>query len=131
MNHLSKYLWTRLFVEANNPNQINDGNSLTGASSTSQVANNNTTATNSTESTGDEFQLFISSNEKLPSAFQLLSQNLTLEQVIDKYWKQNRPIEIFYFNNSNAKSTANLNDLNTNSNASSGTVSTTTTSSQH
>lgn len=79
INHLSKYLWTRLCVEANS-NSIESG-----------VAEQS-----------EQFQLFLCPNEKLPNTFQLMPQNLALEQVLDKYWKFNRPIELFYYQ-SNSK----------------------------
>jgi hypothetical protein len=44
----------------------------------------------------NDFQLYISSNEKSKNSFQLLNQNLALELVVDKYWKLNRPVELFY-----------------------------------
>jgi hypothetical protein len=43
-----------------------------------------------------DFQLYISSNEKSKNSFQHLNQNLPLESVIEKYWKLNRPVELFY-----------------------------------
>lgn len=77
MTHLSKYLWTRLCVEA-------------GTSNTETTAE--TSSVSDPASEQSEFQLYIPNN----SGYQQLNSNLTLEQVIDQYWKQNRPIEIFY-----------------------------------
>jgi E3 ubiquitin-protein ligase RNF1/2 len=82
INHISKYLWTRLCVEASSKTPLNEIE-LTS------------TASNNTEN-NDDFELFVTSNEKQNDSFQLLNQNMTLEQVIDKHWKQNRPIEFFY-----------------------------------
>ena len=81
VNHLSKYLWTRLCVDAA---------SVTGLETNSAVA---ASVNGSTE---NDFQIFFSSNETKPGSFHLLNHNFTLEQVIDKYWKQNRPLELFY-----------------------------------
>jgi hypothetical protein len=75
VTHLSKYLWTRLCVES--------------ANSSGTLSSNN----NSNE---NEFNLFISSNEKQPNSFQQLNSNYTLEQINERFWKQNRPIELFY-----------------------------------
>ena len=109
INHLSKYLHTRLCMEANNL----DSNS-----------------SSSNEQSINDFQLYISSNEKSKSSFQLLNQNLALEQVIDKHWKLNRPIELFYVYKSGTTGTSNgtsgssvTNDLNGNSNSCSSTSS--------
>ncbi|CAF0728145.1 unnamed protein product [Brachionus calyciflorus] len=77
VNHLSKYLWTRLCVEANG--------------GTSEVE------ANLSEQPTDEFQIFICANEKLPNSYQLLPQNLNLEQILEKYWRFNRPVELFYY----------------------------------
>lgn len=92
MNHLSKYLWTRLCVEVNGVEQ------------------------NLTDVTNDEFQLFVCSNEKLPNSFQLLAQNMSLENVLDKYWKFNRPVELFYYQiNSKNNPTTSLSNEHSNS----------------
>ena len=106
---MSKYLSTRLCVES----QTNTIGSLNPSQATSS---NNTNADNS-----NDFQLFISSNEKLANSFKQLDQNLSLEQVIDKYWKLNRPVELFYFNLKPASQNANNhngNELNGNSHSS-------------
>ena len=106
---MSKYLSTRLCVES----QTSTIGSLNPSQATSS---NNTNADNS-----NDFQLFISSNEKLANSFKQLDQNLPLEQVIDKYWKLNRPVELFYFNLKPASQNANNhngNELNGNSHSS-------------
>lgn len=82
INHISKYLWTRLCVEASSKGPSNE---IELTSNTSNNTDNN-----------NDFQLFITSNEKQIDSFQLLNQNMTLEQVIDKHWKLNRPLELFY-----------------------------------
>lgn len=45
-----------------------------------------------------QFQLYISNSEKhpQPASFQLLNSSFSLEQISDKYWRQNQPIELFY-----------------------------------
>lgn len=91
VNHLSKYLWTRLCVEVN-ANSVECGIS----------------------EPNEEFQLFICPNEKLPNSFQLMAQNLALEQILDKYWKFNRPIELFY-HQTNCKNPSTSADQSTNS----------------
>ena len=58
----------------------------------------------------NEFELFIGSSEKQQqqqhaNAFQKLNANFTLEQINDRYWKQNRPIELFYYQLNSSNST--------------------------
>lgn len=100
INHLSKYLWTRLCVEAPSSTctdvSVNGGG---GAGTGAEQANN-------------EFQIFLSTNEKLPNSFQLLTHSLSLEQILDKYWKFNRPVELFYYQLSNSKNPTTSNENN-------------------
>ena len=81
------------------------------------------TATMTNEFTQNDFQLFISSNEKLANSFQLLNQNLSLDQCIDQYWKMNnKPLELFYFyikTSTNQNGNVNGLEFNNNSNSSS------------
>jgi len=114
INHISKYLWTRLCVEASSKASSNE---IELTSTTSDNSDNN----------NNDFQLFITSNEKQIDSFNLLNQSMTLEQVIDKHWKLNRPLELFYIfvNNKHPillaeqNKTANNNDINADSNESS------------
>ncbi len=120
MNHLSKYLWTRLCVEPP---------SLTTATATSSVANTSV-ATSLPICTENDFQIFICLNDKLPNSYQHLNQNLTLEQIMERHWKINRPVELFYHlksntvinnssNNNNNNNSEQLNGICNNSNSSS------------
>jgi ADP-ribosylglycohydrolase len=116
VNHLSKYLWTRLCVEPP---------SLTTATTTatSSVANTSV-ATNLPICTENDFQIFICLNDKLPNSYQHLNQNLTLEQIMERHWKINRPVELFYHLKSNTAINNNnnseqLNGICNNSNSSS------------
>ena len=123
MNHLSKYLWTRLCVEPP-VTQANGSSALpTAIPPSSLVASSNLTTTNCTE---NDFQIFICLNEKLPNSYQLLNQSLTLEQIMDKHWKLNRPVELFYYLKSNAssdRSNDQLNGICNNSNSNSSSIS--------
>lgn len=105
---MSKYLLTRLCVEDSH----SKGSVLANASSSM-----------ASEFTQNDFQLFISSNEKLANSFQLLNQNLSLDQCIDQYWKMNnKPLELFYFyikTSSNQNGNGNGLEYNNNSNSSS------------
>ena len=111
VSHLSKYLSTRLCVEDSNTKAANSKNS--------------SSTTTSNDFTQYDFQIYISSSEKLPNSFQLLNQNLTLEHCIDQHWKlNNRPLELFYnyikpsqngthatgieFNNNNSNSSSSI-----------------------
>lgn len=110
INHLSKYLWTRLCVE---PPQ----------SSSSSSSNHHLNTTNCSE---NDFQLFICTNEKLPNSYQLLNSNFTLEFILEKHWKLNRPIELFYFlkaTNATTSSTTNGSNNNNNNDQLNGTCS--------
>ena len=104
VNHLSKYLWTRLCVDP--PQQS------TATTSSTSSSNLNINTSNSTE---NDFQIFICLNDKLPNSYQLLNENLTLELILEKHWKLNRPIELFYYLKSNAP-TNNTNSTTTNGN---------------
>lgn len=85
VGHLSKYLSTRLGVEVNG-----------GA------------VQKSPESVVNEFNLFMASAETKPGTssassnnsssggFMQLSPNQTLEIIIERFWKQNKPLELFY-----------------------------------
>jgi hypothetical protein len=98
VNHLSKYLWTRLCVE---PPATQSSTSLASTSAIIPPPQSSSNL-NSTNCTENDFQIFICLNEKLPNSYQLLNQSLTLEQIMDKHWKLNRPIELFYYLKSNA-----------------------------
>jgi hypothetical protein len=111
ITHLSKYLLTRLCLEDNMP--------VASADTT-------TTTTASNEFTQNDFQLFIGSanGEK----FQLLNQNLSLDQCIDQYWKtNNKPLELFYLyikpNSSNGNAAAAAFEFNNNNNSNSSSIS--------
>jgi hypothetical protein len=94
VNHLSRYLWTRLCVEG------------------SSVATNGITNAAADESAVNEFELYIGTGEKLPtSSLQLLTTNYTLDQIHEKFWRQNQPIELYYH-----QINKNLEDKSTNSN---------------
>ena len=111
VNHLSKYLWTRLCVEP----PANGSIAAVSAATTSA-----TLPTGS--STENDFQIFICLNDKLPNVYQMLNHNTSLEQIVDKHWKLNRPIELFYYlksNSCNGNSTEQLNGICNNSNSSS------------
>jgi hypothetical protein len=63
----------------------------------SSVATNGITNSAAEEASVNEFELYIGGGEKLPtSALQLLTSNFTLDQINERYWKQNQPIELFY-----------------------------------
>jgi len=81
MTHLSKYLWTRLCVEG-------------ATSATSETASTATSSNTPEASNESEFQLFIHQSK---NTYHQLDSNLTLDQAIEQYWKQNRPIELFYY----------------------------------
>lgn len=104
ITHLSKYLWTRLTVDTLN-SQASSPSSSSSKSSNKQngTTNHNTTMpTTSTSNTPNseisDFQIFYSSNETKANCFHLLNEDSTLDQVLDKHWKQNRPLELYYFN---------------------------------
>jgi hypothetical protein len=49
----------------------------------------------------NEFELYVGTGgEKLP--LQLLTSNFTLDQINEKFWRQNQPIELFYHQINNA-----------------------------
>lgn len=145
VSHLSKYLWTRCRLETNpgastlsqasspssssSKSSTNQPNGTHASNSTNAPASSSSATTANSDNQINDFQIFYSSNESKVNCFHSLNPNLTLEQVVDKYWKQNRPLELFYFNHkSNGHSSTNLkNDehsntnSNTNSNASNNT----------
>lgn len=97
VSHLSKYLWTRLTVDSIDQMVMSPSSSV--SSSNAKQATPSKSATNSInqpESKISDFLIYFSSNETKISCFHLLNEDWTLEQVTDKYWKQNRPLELFY-----------------------------------
>lgn len=102
VTHLSKYLWTRLTVDT--ISQVSSPSSSSSKSSNKLIngtGQNNaapTTSSNASTSEVSDFQIFYSSNETKMNCFHLLNEDSTLDQVLDKHWKQNRPLELFYFN---------------------------------
>ena len=105
---MSKYLSTRLCIETNNNLQTAAATITTtsNASSSSKsgndsinniefnlfVVNDSTTSTNASSSTTNG----TSSASGGDLNYQLLTSNMTLEQIIEKYWKLNKPLELFY-----------------------------------
>lgn len=104
--HLSKYLWTRLNVDiisqASSPasssskssNQIKDSKQNGTISSSSVTA----ASISNNENSISDFQIYFSSNESKMNCYHLLNEDNTLDQVIDKHWKHNRPLELYYYN---------------------------------
>ncbi|XP_072163094.1 E3 ubiquitin-protein ligase RING2-like [Diadema setosum] len=74
IDHLAKYLSMRIALD------LRDANSLDSRSS-------------STQNEGAEFAIYISTS---PGQFQILSGSLTLEQVNERHWKVNRPLEMYF-----------------------------------
>jgi len=93
VSHLSKYLSTRLNVESGTYH-------TPSPSSSSSVSNGNPGTSGTTYNTDNsvDFQIFFSSNDKKSNCFHNLQHEMTIEQVVDKHWKQNRPLELFYLN---------------------------------
>lgn len=86
MNHLSKYLWTRLCVEEN------------------KTLNQDSNASN-------DFTIFIHDNgskqtapDSSSASYQPLTATMTLENVLERHWKSNKPVELFYLFKATCKS---------------------------
>ncbi|XP_041466836.1 E3 ubiquitin-protein ligase RING2-like [Lytechinus variegatus] len=76
IDHLAKYLSMRIALE------LRDAGSMDSQSSSNQ-----------NEGNCGEFTIFISPS---PCQFQPLNGNLTLEQVNERHWKVNRPLEMYF-----------------------------------
>jgi len=66
--HLAAYFATRFDIDRSEKGQISDAEKVT-------------------------YVLYVSTG---PQSYLALPGNITLEQINDKYWKQNRPLELFY-----------------------------------
>ena len=79
VSHLSRYLWTRLCVEGSN------------------AATSGTSTTSGEDEGSNDFELYVGSGEKTSTgSYQLLDANYTLEQINERYWRLNTPIELYY-----------------------------------
>jgi E3 ubiquitin-protein ligase RNF1/2 len=94
VSHLSKYLSTRLCVE-NSPSPVNN----------SKQPNSDTQ---------DNFFIYVNpinttTSSSSSNSYQLLTGTTTLEQIIEKFWKQNKPLELHYNYRATSTSTASSN----------------------
>lgn len=115
MGHLSKYLSTRLCLEPTKF-ETSEIKPLVSAITNGSSNTNGTTANGSTTKSENEFdfQFYINSTQRHHDTttsstanastsssysndnFTLLPHNMPLEQIMEKYWKLNKPLEMLY-----------------------------------